>query len=159
METCMQSDILEKFYDYLKSHGMRITQERDEILKGVYNHRDHFTATDVHKHLQQSNKNIGLATVYRTLPLLVRSGLICEAGRRKCKEEQSYEIVVGQSHHDHLICEVCGMLVEFEEPMIEKLQLKVADKYGFRLRRHYLDLRGVCPDCQKRLMDKAMEEL
>lgn len=153
----MQNEIIKKLHVYLKSHGLRITQERDEILRHIYKKQCHFTATHIHQELQESGQNIGLATVYRTLPLLIKAGLIREADRRRCKEEQTYELSVGQSHHDHLICEVCGLLIEFEDNEIEKLQLKVADRFGFRLRRHYLDLRGVCSECQKKLMDKAME--
>jgi len=153
----MDNEILNKLHGYLKSHGLRITCERDEILKHIYGKNHHFTATNIHNELQENRRNIGLATVYRTLPLLVKAGLIREADRRRCKEEQTYELIVGQSHHDHLICEVCELMVEFTDDDIEKLQLKVAEKFGFRLRRHYLDLRGVCPDCQKELMDKAME--
>lgn len=150
---------LEKFREYLRSHGLRITQERDEILQVVAKSHRHFTATNIHQTLQKLNRSIGLATVYRTLPLLVKAGLIREADRRRRKEEQSYEPTFGEDHHDHLVCEVCGKVVEFEEPMIEKLQLKVADQHGFRLRRHFLDLRGVCANCQKKLMDKAVEEI
>ena len=155
----MQSEIVRKLHDYLRIRGLRITQERDEILRHVYRKHRHFTATDIHRELQENGMNIGLATVYRTLPLLVKAGLIREADRRRCKEEQTYELTIGQSHHDHLICEVCGLLVEFSDDEIEALQERVAKKHGFRLIRHYLDLRGVCPNCQKKLMDKAMEEV
>lgn len=155
----MQDEIKTKLHDYLRANGQRITQERDEVLLFIYKRRRHFTATDVHQEMQKSGKNIGLATVYRTLPLLVKAGLIREADRRRRKEEQAYEVTVGQAHHDHLICEVCGLMIEFEEPMIETLQVKVAEAHGFKLRRHYLDLRGVCPDCQKKLMEKAVQSL
>lgn len=155
----MGHDVRKKFHDYLKSQRLRITQERDDILAVIMKKMKHFTATDIYQELQASGKNIGLATIYRTLPLLVHAGLVREADRRRRKEEQTYEVSAGQDHHDHLICEVCGMMIEFEEPMIEELQERVAEKYGFRLRRHYLDLRGVCADCQKKLMDKAVRNL
>ena len=155
----MDRSNLNKFHDFLKSQGLRITQERDEILRIVVRQRDHFTATDIHKALKDSRLDIGLATVYRTLPLLIKSGLIREADRRSRKEEQTYEVLIGYSHHDHLTCEICGLIIEFEEPLIEKLQEKVAEKYGFRLRRHFLDLRGICPDCQKKLMNKVIENI
>ena len=153
------NDLLEKFRDYLRFNGLRITRERDEILEVVSKSRNHFTATDIHQTLQLKKRGIGLATVYRTLPLLVKAGLIREADRRRCKEEQSYELILGDAHHDHLVCEICGLMIEFEEPMIEKLQINVAEKYGFRLRRHFLDLRGICSGCQKALMDKAVERI
>jgi Fur family ferric uptake transcriptional regulator len=155
----MDAKVLDKFHDYLKGSRLRLTQERDDILETIYQRHRHFTATDVHKELQKKNRNIGLATVYRTLPLLVKASLIREADRPRCKEEQTYEATIGQTHHDHLICEVCGTTVEFEEPGIEQLQIEVARRYGFKLRRHYLDLRGVCTDCQNKLMEKAVQDI
>ena len=154
----MPQEIIDKFHDYLKTHGLRITSERDEILRVIFETECHFTATDIHSELQKKGGNIGLATVYRTLPLLVKAGIVREADRRRCKEEQTYEHIIGHPHHDHLLCEVCGKVVEFHEPEIERMQEEVARKHGFRLRRHFLDLRGVCAQCQKEIMDKAVEE-
>lgn len=155
----MISSVLERFHRYLKSHGMRITGERDEILRFVYGKNTHFTATHLHEELQARGHNIGLATIYRNLPHLVRAGIIREAERRRSKEEQTYEQIIGDEHHDHLICELCGDTIEFEEPRIETLQEEVAKKYGFRLRRHFLELRGVCETCQQKLIDDAVKAL
>jgi Fur family transcriptional regulator, ferric uptake regulator len=152
-------NIRERFHAFLKTKRLRITPERDEVLQVVLRNPSHFTATDIHAELQRNGHSTGLATVYRTLPLLLKAGIIREADRRGCKEEQSYERAIGSQHHDHLICEICSRIIEFEEPMIEKLQEKVAEKFGFRLKRHFLDLRGVCAECQKELVEKAIEHL
>ena len=61
-----------------------------------------------------------------------------------------YELVDEDAHHDHLICSECGSITEFEEPLIEELQERVAARYGFLVQAHKHDLYGICGDCQKK---------
>ena len=60
-----------------------------------------------------------------------------------------YELAVEEAHHDHLICLECGKITEFEEPLIEELQGRVAERHGFVVHQHKHELYGVCADCQK----------
>jgi Fur family ferric uptake transcriptional regulator len=55
-----------------------------------------------------------------------------------------------QSHHDHLICVKCGSITEFEEPLIEELQGRIAARYGFEVQQHKHELYGVCKECKAR---------
>jgi len=89
---------------------------------------------------------VGLATVYRTLQLLKDNGLIAEHrfGDRCRRYEQAQT-----SHHDHLICLGCGAVIEFQEPLIERLQEKAARRHGFSAEHHRLELYGYCRACAR----------
>ena len=73
-----------------------------------------------------------------------RASSVEETGR----ETVQYEHVWGRAHHDHLVCLHCGKQVEFQYPAIDVLQEEVAREYGFELKRHHLELIGVCADCR-----------
>ena len=89
---------------------------------------------------------VGYATVYRTLKLMAESGIAYE--REFGDGLTRYELADGQAHHDHLICDQCGRITEFEEPEIQRLQDKVAASHGFELRSHKHELYGICPLCR-----------
>ena len=149
-------DPLDRFKSYIAGRGLRMTSERAAILDAVFDVHAHFTVAELIEHLAARGRSVGRSTIYRMMPHLVDAGLIKEASFCGCNEEQVYEHIYGHRHHDHLICERCGAVIEFEEPAIEILQEQVAAKYGFKLRRHFLDLRGVCPACQERIVEEAL---
>ena len=99
--------------------------------------------------LRAKHKKISRATIYRTLELMVDSGIvgplrIGEAGYR-------YERLRAGDHHDHLICDQCGRVIEFFEPRIESLQDEVCERYGFVLLSHSHQMRGICRQCRPRV--------
>jgi Fur family ferric uptake transcriptional regulator len=65
-------------------------------------------------------------------------------------KETLYEVASGRSHHDHLICEQCGRIVEFVSPEVERIQDRIASRHGFTLSRHRHELYGLCPECRSR---------
>ncbi len=93
------------------------------------------------------NPRIGYATVYRTMKLLKDRGLALESHFQD--GEARYESTLGMHHHDHLICEGCGKIEEFEETRIEALQSAVARQFNFSITRHKMELYGLCQDCQQ----------
>jgi len=97
--------------------------------------------------VRQKHPRIGYATVYRTLKLLAECGL---AEQRHFGDGQTrYEQSDSREHHDHLICTECGAILEFEDPGIERLQLKVAKEHNFTIQRHRLEIYGQCAKCSK----------
>jgi Fur family transcriptional regulator, ferric uptake regulator len=129
---------------FLREKGLHESKVRDVIV-------DTFLAADEHLGLEaileksrRKNPSVSFATVYRTMRLLVDAGV---AQARDFGGTTVYEVAHGRSHHDHLICERCGMVVEFVHDQIEQLQEKVARKHGFQLRRHRHELFGLCPRC------------
>jgi Fur family transcriptional regulator, ferric uptake regulator len=93
-------------------------------------------------------KDAHLATVYRTLPLLIEAGLI-HPTLLSSGERRFYEPAFERPHHDHLVCTSCGRVVEFEFEAFEVLQQDIARRYGFELTEHFHELLGLCAECRR----------
>ena len=143
---------LKKFKNYLENQGLRLTRERRMVVEEVANCSEHFTASDLLDRVQKRNPNMGRSTVYRIIPLLLRARLITKAAIPAGREEQLYEVASEEQKHDHLTCDICGEVVEFKDEQIEKLHEEIAKRYGYKLRRHFLNLHGVCPNCQEKII-------
>jgi len=128
--------------EYLVKKGLKQTKQRQRIVELFVGLNSHTSAEDLHQAARRDGHNIGLATVYRTLNILVDAGLVEQKSFRE--GHFVYEVRTPGEHHDHLICLDCGKVVEFENSDIELLQEKIAQKYGFRLTHHRLDLYGRC---------------
>jgi Fur family ferric uptake transcriptional regulator len=134
------------FRRYLQANGLKHSQQRALILDAFLSMPPHLTAEDLHRRVSEVDPGIGLSTVYRTLRLFCDAGL---AKQRHFQEGRSrFEQAFRARHHDHLICDGCGEIVEFECLEIEALQVEMANKHGFTLTRHRLELFGLCPACQ-----------
>jgi Fur family transcriptional regulator, ferric uptake regulator len=130
----------------LGRRGLRSTSQRRLILDRLFEIGEHFTADDLIADVRQADASVGSATVYRTLRMLVESGLLQEH-RFADNEGTRFELNVSDEHHDHIICLDCGKIREFEEPLIEQLQERVAEQLGFTLKSHTHQLYGYCSDC------------
>ena len=138
-----EQEVLE---DYISQHNLKITKQRRAVLEAFLGIEDHISAEDLYKIVSAKEPKIGLATVYRTLSLLTQSGLAAELDFGE--GQKRYEHKYLHSHHDHMICTQCGKILEFQNPMIEKLQEDVAREHRFEMTSHKLDLFGLCSDCQ-----------
>jgi Fur family ferric uptake transcriptional regulator len=136
----------DKFGEYLKSKELKFTPKRRAILKEIFSFRGHFNVDQLYERL---GRQISRATIYRTLSLLVKSGLIEEIFR--CLDKTSYEHIFGYPHHDHMLCIKCGKVIEFREDKIEKLQKAVCERYNFKSVEHRLVIKGYCRECAKSL--------
>ena len=136
-----------RFCEYLADHGLRLTAERRMILREVFRRHDHFEAEDVVIGLRRTGERVSRASVYRTLPLLVRSGLLRSV--HSDEKHAHFEHVFGHDHHDHLICTECGRTVEFKHEGIEETQDKVCAEHGFTCTHHRLEITGICADCRR----------
>jgi Fur family transcriptional regulator, ferric uptake regulator len=133
------------FITHLRSKGLIFTQERRRILEAVFSLRKHFDFDDLYDMMKEHAARVSRATIYRTLPLLIESGLIREAFRGLAGAQ--YEHVYGHAHHDHMLCIRCGRYVEFNDERIEKAQEEVCNKFGFFPVDHKLGIRGYCRKC------------
>ncbi len=131
---------------YMAKKGLRSTDQRRLIVETFFHSPNHVSIEELLAQVRAQDKKVGYATVYRTLKLLTESGIAFE--RRFGDGLTRYELADDEAHHDHLICVECGKITEFEEPQIEKLQEKIASKYGYELRSHKHEMYGVCPDCR-----------
>lgn len=139
------------FKEYLESKKLKFTAERQAILDRVFANHKHFEADELLVDLRLNDLKISKATIYRTLSLLVKSGLLREVifGERHAH----YEHVYGHEHHDHLVCNGCGKIIEFVEHRIEKLQDEVCRENNFKAESHRLQIQGLCEDCMKKSND------
>ena len=132
--------------EYMAKHGLRSTEQRRLVTEMFFSSADHLSIEELLDRVRIEEPKIGYATVYRTLKLLKECGLAFE--RHFGDGVSRYEVAWADEHHDHLICVECEKIVEFEDEAIEVLQHSVAEKLGFHLVRHKLELYGVCADCQ-----------
>lgn len=135
----------DSFREYLGKHGLKVTQQREVILDEFLSAGSHLSTEELYRTIREKNPHIGYATVHRTLKLLAESGLA--APRHFGDGHTRYECSSEEQHHDHLICTVCGAIVEFENPGIERLQEQVAAKHGFVIEQHRLEIYGRCAAC------------
>jgi Fur family ferric uptake transcriptional regulator len=132
----------ERWRDYLQRNSLKTTQQREAIVDFFLRMHDHISIDELLDRVRKRHPKVGYATVYRTLKLLVASGL---ASHRQFGEGQARYEVTG-AHHDHLICSRCGLILEFEDDAIEEMQERIAARLGgFKVLRHKHELYAICP--------------
>lgn len=143
------SPFIRLFRRYLKDQGLPITQQREVVADVMFNSAEHLSVEDIEAKLRERGERIGKATIYRTIEILVRSGLVEEHDFGEGFKR--YEHLFGQQpEHEHLICTHCSKVVEFQRPEVIRVQDEIAAQYGFLPTRHKLEIYGICPDCQAR---------
>jgi Fur family ferric uptake transcriptional regulator len=135
----------EKFREFLSGKGLKTTKERDEIINEVAAMKGHFDPDELFIRLKQKGSKVSRASVYRTIPLLIESGLIEEVER--IDRHAHYERISEKKHHDHMICVKCGKVIEFYSPTLEMLQNEICGKENFKGIRHSLEILGYCKKC------------
>lgn len=132
----------------LKKAGLKATLPRLRILNLLESSVNrHMSAEDVYKGLIDAGEDVGLATVYRVLTQFEHAGLVT---RHHFETGHSVFELAEEEHHDHIVCNQCGRVVEFMDKTIEDCQTRVAREAGFRIRDHSLIIYGDCdkPDCE-----------
>ncbi len=132
----------------LHKSGRRLTPQRKKVLDLFQRigSGNHLSAEEVHGHLVQSKSKVSLATIYRTLRLLVRMGFLHEL---ELNEGGHRFELLSHDHpdHHHLVCLNCGRTEEFESEEVVLVGKKAAESEGFKLIESTLNVRGICPDC------------
>ena len=130
----------------LKDHGLKATAPRLKILELMESSQvRHLSAEDIYKQLINSQFEIGLATVYRVLTQFESAGIV---NRHHFEEGHSVFELAGEAHHDHIVCVRCGRVEEFHDYEIENRQRMVAERLGFELTDHNLNMYGLCLSCK-----------
>ena len=122
------------------SKGVKLTDQRRIIAKVMSESSDHPDVDELYNRVSKIDPKISIATIYRTVKLFEEAGILTKHDFKGGKAR--YEAIV-ESHHDHLIDIKTGEIIEFVDEEIEKLQKKVAEKYGYNLVDHKLELYGV----------------
>jgi Fur family ferric uptake transcriptional regulator len=142
-------DPINKFRAYIKTQGLRKTPERETIIEEIFSIHDHFDVDELFLRLRNKKKRISKASLYRTIPLLIDSGLIKEV--YFADGHLHYEHVFGHKHHCHLRCTCCGRIIEFASDEIGAIQKKISKKHHFAITGHRFELLGFCPHCAYQL--------
>ncbi|UBF28911.1 transcriptional repressor [Kovacikia minuta CCNUW1] len=137
----------------LNEKGWRLTPQRETILQVFQNlaKGNHLSAEDLYNTLKGQGEEISLSTIYRTLKLMARMGILRELelaeGHKHYELNQPYPY-----HHHHLICVRCSKTIEFKSDTILKIGSKTAQKEGYHLLDCQLTIHAVCPSCQRSLL-------
>ena len=138
-------ELLKQFKDALKKEGLKLTPQRKAVLEEIVQNDKHRECEEIYQAINKREKNVSLATVYRTLNILVENNF----ARKMDLGDGRYlfESKVNNPHHDHMICISCGSITEFMSNEIERIQEKIAKKNKFIMHKHLHQLFGTCKKC------------
>ncbi len=144
----------ERWGHKLRHHGYKCTATREIILEILNSTDDHLSPEDIYMVAHKNYPNIGLTTVYRTLDMLVKLGMVQKfdfgdgRSRYELSEDQGHK-----KHHHHLICIKCGKILDYSEfieeelGLLKKIEEKLGEKYQFKINDHIMQFNGVCDQC------------
>jgi Fur family ferric uptake transcriptional regulator len=144
----------QKHRKVINEHCERWTIPREAIFGLLMKSQQHLSAKEVYALLQASNGDIGIATVYRTLDLLDKAGLVRKIQCRDGHLRYEYKRGDQSDHHHHLICTDCGKILNYRDfekeelDLVRKTEEIMEKKYGFLVRDHNIEFLGLCKECR-----------
>lgn len=137
-----------EFGSTLQTCGYKLTIQRQTVLETIIKNRDkHLSIEEIFDEVKRLNPHIGLATVYRTIQLFKKIGLVRHINLNDgCLRYQMADPEEKHEHH-HLICERCGEVIDMQEDLLESFEEKVLLKKGFRVTDHKVQFWGICRAC------------
>jgi len=138
--------LMDNFKTILRKKGFKITPQRIAVLEEIIKDKGHRDSEDIYLAIKSHKTHVSRATVYRVLDILVQNKFVRKLNLGDGRAR--YESKIDSIHHDHLICEICGKIIEFMDSDIENLQEIIANKYQFSLTRHVHQLFGHCKECK-----------
>src|SRR5712664_3390252 len=148
MSVASKQSTKQRFLEFLTKKNLRITSQRQAIVDTVFDTEEHFTAEQLLEWSRRRDKSVSRATVYRTLPLLTESGLVLEMdfGKDYKFYDPNY---ADHPHHNHIICQDCEKIVEFDSEKIEKIENEISHRLGFSVKAHRLQITASCEELKK----------
>jgi Fur family ferric uptake transcriptional regulator len=141
---------VESVMERLAVEGYRPTGPRRMVVDEILRRKTPFTSADLLEAVQERAPGVGRATVFRTLDLMSRLGVVQRLHRDADDGRCHAYLACGESHHHHLICNSCGRVIDFEEDHeLDALVGEIERRTAFRVEGHRLELLGVCPQCQE----------
>ena len=144
--------IQENFKEILKEKGLKVTNQRVLVLKVLSSEPElHLSTEEIYDLVKEEYPEIGLATVYRTIQLLLDLNLINKINLNDgfVRYELAKDKDLSGHHHHHLICMDCGNVYSFEDDLLENLEEHIAKTMGFEVADHEVKLYGYCQNCKK----------
>ena len=138
-----------KIATMLRQHGYKLTPQRRMVLSAIALSHEHLTPAALYERIHQEHPGIGLVTIYRTLDILTKLGLICEVhAGGNCR---SYLMRRPSEHHHHLICSECGAVADFTDCDLGEMEQRLSLETGFKIKGHLLEFLGQCQNCRRKL--------
>ena len=134
------------FIDSLRARGYRITPQREIIIEAIAHAPSHLSVDEIFAVVQEHSKAINLATVYRTLDMLIEEGLV---GRNDLGSGHIVYATNQHGPHLHLVCRQCGDIIEADYQLIDPLNAQLFEQNGFQADLTHLSIFGLCTRCQK----------
>jgi Fur family ferric uptake transcriptional regulator len=148
----------DKFREFLLSRPkpQRFTGQQRDMVRYIFSKHNHFDADHLIDDMKQAGLEVSRATVYRTLAKLVDAGLLrrLQIGPRMC-----YEHDYGYPQHEHMHCDRCDKMIEFQNPAIEAALREVCRQYQFNATGHTFVIRGICAECNLARVSKRRLDL
>lgn len=132
------------FIEKLRERGYRITPQREMVIQTIAHSGCHMTAEQVSEVVQARVAAVNIATVYRTLDVLVKEGL---ASRIDLGTGQVVYATAKHGPHIHLVCRQCGQVLDADQTLVESLRQHLADVYGFAADVDHIAIHGLCEKC------------
>lgn len=130
----------------LQHEGLKLTRARQAILQVLADAPDHLKVAEIHRRALAIDPRIGLASVYRTMELLARLGLVRHV---QTNHRHRHYAPAADDHGHHLVCNGCGRVVEFSDCQVDRMAKTLARRTHFLIEGHRLELYGRCPDCRR----------
>jgi Fur family transcriptional regulator, ferric uptake regulator len=134
-----------RFEEFVRQNHGRLTPQRQFIVNEFLSLKGHYGIEELHDLFRKKGKEINPSTIFRTLKLLVQAGIAQE--QQFVNGNTKYDVNV--SHHDHMICLSCGVILEFDSPTLEHVQARIVRDHGFEMAYHKHEIYGHCSDCRK----------
>ena len=128
----------------LARQGLRLTPQRLMILAEIEASESHISAEEIHRRIAERYPNVNISTVYRTLELLHRLGLVTETdlGEGRVRYHPA-----DKGRHHHLVCEGCGVIIDLDDALLDPLKEELRRRYGFAAELKHLAILGRCAEC------------
>jgi Fur family ferric uptake transcriptional regulator len=148
----------DKFREYLASRPrpQRYTDQQRDMVRYIFSQHNHFDAEQLIDNMKRAGLGVSRATVYRTLGKLVDAGLL---RRLELGPRMFYEHDYGYPQHEHLYCQQCGKMIEFQNPAIDAVLRDVCRENNFQSIGHTFIIRGTCSECNRARVPKRRLDL
>ncbi len=131
----------------LQDRGLRATRARLAVLEVLAGSTEHLKVAEVHRRARLIDGRVGLASIYRTMELLAKLRLVKHV---HVEHRHRHYARISERHGHHLVCNGCGLVVEFSDCQLERLTRTLARRTKFRIEGHCMDFFGQCRDCSRR---------
>jgi len=145
----IRESTVKRFIAFLKERKKYVSSERLIVLNTILNHKQqHFTANEVVDQLASGPQSVSRATIFRTLAMLEEAEIIKSMPQKLRQQTQTrYEVLSNPEEHVHLICQHCGLIIEFNCTPVAGLHDKICRKYNFTPRKRVQQIYGLCQVC------------